>query len=240
MQSTDWAEEHSKALREFLQSGMSYSRIADAINAKFKTAYSRNATIGRAKRMGLPGPDRPRNWPKPTLSAEALRLHRLRERLASESSRPMPALESVEPVDLCCVEINPRRLSLLDLEPGRLPLSLRRRRGGRGHHLLRSPAAPGHELLCRAFLPDARARRRTGTTRRHRLPQAGGGGMKRGRKPTPAIMIIRMKRLPRRHRIAHLRALIPQQPAHSIRREELVALLRDEMWARPVEETRAM
>jgi GcrA cell cycle regulator len=78
----------------------------------------RNATIGRAKRMGLPGPDRPRNWPNPTLSAEALRLHRLRERLASESSRPMPALESVEPVDLCCVEINPRRLSLLDLEPG--------------------------------------------------------------------------------------------------------------------------
>ena len=33
--------------------------------------------------------------------------------------------------------------------------------------------------------------------------------MKRGPKPTPAIMIIRMKRLPRRHRIAHLRALIP-------------------------------
>lgn len=64
--------------------------------------------------------------------------------------------------------------------------------------------------------------------------------MKRGQKPTPAIMITRMKRLPRRHRIAHLRALIPQQPAHSIRREELVALLRDEMWARPVEETRAM
>jgi hypothetical protein len=53
-------------------------------------------------------------------------------------------------------------------------------------------------------------------------------------------MIIRMKRLPRRHRIAHLRALIPQQPAHSIRREELVALLRDEMLAGPGEKTRAM
>jgi len=64
--------------------------------------------------------------------------------------------------------------------------------------------------------------------------------MKRGPKPTLAIMIIRMKRLPRRHRIAHLRALIPQQPAHSIRREELVALLRDEMLAGPGEETRAM
>ena len=64
--------------------------------------------------------------------------------------------------------------------------------------------------------------------------------MKCGPKPTPAIMVIRVKRLLRRHRIAHLRALIPQQPAHSIRREELVALLRDEMLAQPGEETRAM
>lgn len=42
------------------------------------------------------------------------------------------------------------------------------------------------------------------------------------------IMISRMKRLPRRHRIAHLRALIRQEPAHSIRREELAGLLRNE------------
>jgi hypothetical protein len=64
--------------------------------------------------------------------------------------------------------------------------------------------------------------------------------MKRGPKPTPSIMVIRMKPLPRRHRIAHLRALIWQQPARSIRREELVAVLRDEMLAQPGEETRAM
>jgi len=38
-----------------------------------------------------------------------------------------------------------------------------------------------------------------------------------------------MKRLPRQHRIAHLRALIRQTPARSIRRFELVALLRDEV-----------
>jgi hypothetical protein len=43
--------------------------------------------------------------------------------------------------------------------------------------------------------------------------------MMRGPKPMPAIMVIRMKPLPRRHRIAHLRALIRQQPARSIRRE---------------------
>jgi hypothetical protein len=57
--------------------------------------------------------------------------------------------------------------------------------------------------------------------------------MKREPKPTAAIMVIRMRPLPRRHRIAHLHALIRQQPARSIRREELVALLCDEMLARP-------
>jgi hypothetical protein len=51
---------------------------------------------------------------------------------------------------------------------------------------------------------------------------------------TPAaIMVSRMKPLPRRHRIAHLRALIRQQPVRPVRREELAALLRDELAAPP-------
>jgi len=63
--------------------------------------------------------------------------------------------------------------------------------------------------------------------------------MKRGLKPTPvAIMANRMKPPARRHRIAHLRALI-QQPICSSRREELMALLRDEMSAPPGKEVRA-
>ena len=60
MQSTNWAPEHCEALRENLAKGMSYSEIAEAINAKFSTAYSRNATLSRARRMGLAGTDRPR------------------------------------------------------------------------------------------------------------------------------------------------------------------------------------
>ena len=64
--------------------------------------------------------------------------------------------------------------------------------------------------------------------------------MTRGAKPTSAAMMIRMKRLPRHHRIAHLRALIGQQPVRSIRRLELVALLRAEMTAQPREENRAI
>jgi hypothetical protein len=41
-------------------------------------------------------------------------------------------------------------------------------------------------------------------------------------------MTARMKRLPRHHHIAHLRAVIRQQPVRSDCREELAALLRDE------------
>lgn len=46
-----------------------------------------------------------------------------------------------------------------------------------------------------------------------------------------SIMIKRMARLPRHHRIAHLKALIHELPARSIRRQELEHLLRDEMTA---------
>jgi len=64
--------------------------------------------------------------------------------------------------------------------------------------------------------------------------------MKRGPKLTPvAIMADRMKPLARSHRIAHLRALIQQQPIHSSRWEELVALLRDEKSGPPGKEVRA-
>jgi hypothetical protein len=55
-----------------------------------------------------------------------------------------------------------------------------------------------------------------------------------------AIMMTRMKPLPRRHRIAHLRALIRLQSAGSARRHELAALLRAEMSAQPDKEDRAV
>lgn len=46
-----------------------------------------------------------------------------------------------------------------------------------------------------------------------------------------SILIKRMARLKRHHRIAHLRALIHELPARSIRRQELTHLLREEMTA---------
>jgi hypothetical protein len=54
-----------------------------------------------------------------------------------------------------------------------------------------------------------------------------------------AVMAARMKPLSPRHRLAHLRALIDQQPRGSTRRDKLAALLRHEMTAPPANENRA-
>jgi GcrA cell cycle regulator len=97
---------------------MSYSEIAGAINAKFGTAYSRNAALGRAKRMGLAGPEparEPGHWPKQPSKAS---LCRRREHHQPEFMRPMPVFERTETAPLRCVEIVPRHLSLVELEPG--------------------------------------------------------------------------------------------------------------------------
>jgi GcrA cell cycle regulator len=118
MQSTNWAPEHSDALRECLVKGMSYSEIADAINAKFGTGYSRNAAIGRAKRMGLAGPDRPKEWPKLAPKAQQPSLRKLRERLDAEFRRRVPIFEAAEPVKLRCVDVDPRHVPLLELASG--------------------------------------------------------------------------------------------------------------------------
>jgi GcrA cell cycle regulator len=116
MQST-WKEEHSEALRQHLAGGMSFSEAADAINAKFRTNYTRSAAIGRAKRTGLPAPRRRDDWPKSLASGKAPRSLKPFERYASETWRIMPAFET-ETVNLRCVEIVPRHLSLIDLEIG--------------------------------------------------------------------------------------------------------------------------
>jgi GcrA cell cycle regulator len=122
MQSTNWPPSHCEALRDFLASGMSYSEIADAINAKFRSAYSRSAALGRARRMGLGGPSRPKDtpgcWPGLAPKIDPPRLPPSGELYARGLLRPMPVFERTEPVKLRCVEIVPRHLSLLDLKPG--------------------------------------------------------------------------------------------------------------------------
>jgi GcrA cell cycle regulator len=118
MQSTGWTPEHSEALREHLANGMSFSEVVRAINAKFRTIYSRSAAIGRAKRMGIAGPERPYDFPNPPPKARRPTLDRPRERYIPHLMRRIPILEREETTKLRCVEIDPRHLSLLDLKPG--------------------------------------------------------------------------------------------------------------------------
>jgi hypothetical protein len=54
-----------------------------------------------------------------------------------------------------------------------------------------------------------------------------------------SILIRRMARLPRHHRIAHLRAILPNYPERSVERKNLEALLKDEMTKQLKSENRA-
>jgi GcrA cell cycle regulator len=116
MEPLNWAPEHSGALREFIARGMSLAEAAAAINEKFGASYSRNAIVSRASRMGLLG-----GKGLPALAAPVL--NRLGETLSAESKWrrfrvPPPLLEPTKMAMLRCVEIEPRRLSLADLERG--------------------------------------------------------------------------------------------------------------------------
>jgi GcrA cell cycle regulator len=117
MQSADWTQEQSKALREYLAKGMSYSAIANAINATFKTTFSRNAALSRARRMGLAASGRP-DRPKPPPKVIPLGVHPARERGAAQTPWFPPTFKSMEMPKLRCADVVPRHLSLTDLERG--------------------------------------------------------------------------------------------------------------------------
>jgi GcrA cell cycle regulator len=118
MQSTDWAPEHSDMLRECLARGISFSRAAAAINAKFGTAYTRSAALGRGRRLGLAGSDRPDNWQKPSSRTNTKRRRKRGQRRAPDLIWPMPPPQRAKTVKLRSVPIEPRYLALVDLEPG--------------------------------------------------------------------------------------------------------------------------
>jgi GcrA cell cycle regulator len=114
----NWTLEHSKALREYVSCGMAFSKIANTINKKFKTAYSRNAVIGRAKRLGLLGPDRSQMTAWVPSPLDPPREIRPAEPQWLEFHWPPAALENTKPIKLRCVEIEPRHLVLVELERG--------------------------------------------------------------------------------------------------------------------------
>ena len=119
MEPSNWPSEHSDALRGYFVTGMSYAGISRTINARFGTAYTRGAVIGRAKRMGLLAPDRVASPPLAPALPDGLRWSAPPQSAPADRSalpRP-PSLRPAEPVRLRCVGIQPRLISLLELGP---------------------------------------------------------------------------------------------------------------------------
>ena len=121
MQANDWAPEHCRALQDYLALGMSFAEIAREINARFGTAYSRNAAISRSKRMKLTAPKRASGPPAPRPRIKVEKSPKSRDVHRREPALPAPAPTSpvmhAEPVKLRCVGISPRLVSLIELDP---------------------------------------------------------------------------------------------------------------------------
>lgn len=102
-----WPDTHTEALRSAMIAGCSFSQAAIRLNELFGTAYSRNAAIGKAGRLGISfaPKDKPKTKPKS---------YKPRARIAKPR-----AFETIEPeqVELRCAEIEPRNVSLSDLGP---------------------------------------------------------------------------------------------------------------------------
>jgi GcrA cell cycle regulator len=116
-----WTQEQSNALVEYVKCGLSYKQSADAINERFGTTFTRNSAVGRGHRLGLVGPERP----KPARPKKERREYQPRRTItrivrANGNSDAMRMILSTEATGakLRCVEITPRNLSLIDLEPG--------------------------------------------------------------------------------------------------------------------------
>jgi GcrA cell cycle regulator len=119
MEPTNWAPEHSDALRKHLAGGVSFSEAARRINATFKTAYTRNAALGRARRLRIAAPERQ----KALLPGNSAALKTVQELHRVETQPVRPQLPAVPPAQVAipklrCAEVEPRHLALVELEYG--------------------------------------------------------------------------------------------------------------------------
>jgi len=121
MEPSNWASEHSDALRECFALKLSCMEAATAINRKFNTSYSRNAVLGRARRMGLTRAQRPEGSPQVAMRRVMPSQNRPGETRPTEPGLPrliwpVPACGKSKAPKLRCVGIEPRHLAVVDLE----------------------------------------------------------------------------------------------------------------------------
>lgn len=126
-----WSEDQCAELTCLLATGMVYWKIAETLNEKFGTAHTKNAIVGKVQRLNLTPPKKEKRPPyvrKPNIKSGQPRTSRAPRRIFREVSRIVRAnihggmrivraVETDQPA-LRCVEVEPRHLSLIDLEPG--------------------------------------------------------------------------------------------------------------------------
>ncbi len=168
MEMTNWLPEHSAALQNLRARGLSYSEIADAINVAFNTAYTRNAALSRAQRMGLAGLDRPGAVAAgATGSAQAGSAGAPTKQwsCARSPAEPKPDLfgsprifaETVEMPPLRCAGVAPRHLSLLELERGDCRYPYGGDADGETMTFCGHPCRPGASYCTCTFSPEPRS-----------------------------------------------------------------------------------
>lgn len=116
MEPSNWAPEHSGALREYLALGMTYSQIVRAINAKFNTHYTRSAALSRARRIGLVSNERPCDLTPLAPQHQQPSPSQLRKASAAALRWLVLNFEREEAPKLRCADVEPRHASLLELE----------------------------------------------------------------------------------------------------------------------------
>ncbi|SFP66007.1 GcrA cell cycle regulator [Bradyrhizobium sp. Ghvi] len=121
MEPGHWPSEHSDALCDYFFKGLSYAEIGRQINARFGTAYTRNAVVGRARRLGL-GLSTPERMISPSivpsLPGGSAPLAPARAAPPGLNLPPPSALKPAKPIKLRCVGVSPRLITLLELERG--------------------------------------------------------------------------------------------------------------------------
>lgn len=113
--SIPWPETHDVALRNYFNRGLSFRQIADAVNSEMGTAYSRNAVLGRANRLGLRSTisrGRPPSMRKKRQKSDKPQVIRFK------APPKAPAAAEREQIKLRCAEVIPLNVPLTQLQPG--------------------------------------------------------------------------------------------------------------------------
>lgn len=160
MEPGHWPSEHSDALRDYFLKGMSYAEIGRQLNARFGTAYTRSAVVGRAKRLGLVLPE----WMTspsiaPSWPGEASPLAPRRAALPNLNLPPKSAMKPAQRVKLRCVGVQPRLIPLVELEPADCHYPYGGDKDGEEIAFCGHPRQPASSYCA----PHARLTRRSGT-----------------------------------------------------------------------------